>query len=188
MSDGRVGVLDVAQYILSKQKPLSKLKLQKLCYYAQAWSLVWDDEPLYGERIEAWAGGPVVPVLYRSFNGKAIVPPTGDPGRLNDQQRETIDAVLRAYGALSSNALVSLTHQEAPWLDARQQARVLPGERSNVEITLASMAAFYRLHGTVDPDDGLEMRPEFEEELIQALNTPDADLLTAEQMRSKLVR
>lgn len=25
------------------------MKLQKLCYYAQAWSLVWDDAPLFAE-------------------------------------------------------------------------------------------------------------------------------------------
>ena len=59
------GVLDVAAYILMKRGRLSAWKLQKLCYYAQAWSLVWDDECLFTERIEAWANGPVVPFLYK---------------------------------------------------------------------------------------------------------------------------
>ncbi len=45
---------DVAKYILTKMGKLSTVKLQKLVYYAQAWSLVWDDEPLFNERIEAW--------------------------------------------------------------------------------------------------------------------------------------
>ena len=34
---------DVAAYILRKQGTLPAMKLQKLVYYSQAWSLVWDD-------------------------------------------------------------------------------------------------------------------------------------------------
>ena len=47
-----VSVLDVAAYILDKRGKMSTWKLQKLCYYAQAWSLVWDEEPLFEENIE----------------------------------------------------------------------------------------------------------------------------------------
>ena len=43
---GGAGVLDVAQYIRGEAEKLTSWKLHKLCYYAQAWSLVWDDEPL----------------------------------------------------------------------------------------------------------------------------------------------
>ena len=42
-------VFDVAKYILEKQGDMSTMKLQKLCYYAQAWSLVWDDRELFPE-------------------------------------------------------------------------------------------------------------------------------------------
>ena len=55
---------DVAAYILKKCGNMSHMKLQKLMYYAQAWSLVWDEEPLFPERIEAWVNGPVVRPLY----------------------------------------------------------------------------------------------------------------------------
>jgi len=37
-------VHDVAAYILDKRGPMSHMKLQKLVYYCQAWSLVWDEE------------------------------------------------------------------------------------------------------------------------------------------------
>lgn len=60
--------LDVAQYILEQQGPMPAMKLHKLLYYAQAWSLVWDDEPLFPERIEAWINGPVIPDLFPIFN------------------------------------------------------------------------------------------------------------------------
>ena len=59
-----VSAHDVAAYILRKQGPLSAMKLQKLVYYAQAWSTVWDDQPLFSEAVEAWANGPVVRELY----------------------------------------------------------------------------------------------------------------------------
>ena len=39
-------VFDTAKYILEQKGNMSTMKLQKLCYYAQAWSLVWDDAPL----------------------------------------------------------------------------------------------------------------------------------------------
>ena len=42
-------VFDIAKYILEYAGPMSTMKLQKLCYYSQAWSLVWDDEELFPE-------------------------------------------------------------------------------------------------------------------------------------------
>ena len=60
VSNSPVSVFDVAAYILDKLGPISTIKLQKLVYYCQAWSLVWDEEPLFSERIEAWVNGPVV--------------------------------------------------------------------------------------------------------------------------------
>jgi uncharacterized phage-associated protein len=56
-----VSVDDVAAYILEQRGPMSAMKLQKLVYYSQAWSLVWEDRPLFREEIQAWASGPVVP-------------------------------------------------------------------------------------------------------------------------------
>ncbi|MCH7691617.1 MAG: DUF4065 domain-containing protein, partial [candidate division Zixibacteria bacterium] len=60
MEEATISVFDVAKYILSKLGGVSAMKLHKLLYYAQAWSLVWDERPLFQERIEAWVSGPVV--------------------------------------------------------------------------------------------------------------------------------
>ena len=46
-------VFDVAACILKQKGPMTAMKLQKLLYYSQAWSLVWDEKPLFPERIEA---------------------------------------------------------------------------------------------------------------------------------------
>lgn len=50
-------VLDVASYILEKQGGTTAMKLQKLCYYSKAWHLVWEERPLFTNRIEAWVNG-----------------------------------------------------------------------------------------------------------------------------------
>lgn len=46
---------------------LSHLKLQKLVYYAQVWSLALFDKPLFDEDFEAWTYGPALPSLYQRF-------------------------------------------------------------------------------------------------------------------------
>jgi len=136
-------IFDVAAYILSKQGTMTTLKLQKLVYYAQAWSLVWDEKPLFEERIEAWANGPVAPVLYAWHRGQYEVSscPRGNPDALTSSERETVDAVLEYYGGRTSRWLSDLTHKERPWREAR--ADLQPGERGNTEISHAAMAEYY---------------------------------------------
>ena len=56
-------IFDVAAYVLDKLGVMTTMKLEKLCYYSQAWSLVWDERRLFPERFEAWANGPVGPDL-----------------------------------------------------------------------------------------------------------------------------
>lgn len=134
---------DVAAYILGRAGSMTAMKLQKLVYYTQAWSLVWDEAPLFDERIEAWANGPVVPDLYDWHRGSYLLSTCtrGHADDLNPEQRETVDAVLEHYGNKSSQWLSDLTHAEEPWKDAR--VGLAPGERGNCEITHASMMEYY---------------------------------------------
>ncbi len=138
-----VNVFDVAAYILEKCGEMSALKLQKLVYYCQAWSLVWDDEPLFPERIEAWAHGPVVKELYDYHRGLFRLSriPVGSPFKLSPTQKRTIDAVVKFYGAKEPWHLAELTHLEDPWKNARQGVPV--GAPSSREITQEAMQAYY---------------------------------------------
>lgn len=134
---------DVAAYILKRMGTVTTWKLQKLVYYSQAWSLVWDEAPLFKERIEAWANGPVVPALYDYHRGQFGVAGWrwGDASSLSAKQKATIDGVIKFYGHKSSQWLSELTHREAPWKNAR--AGVPAGERSNRLITHGAMADYY---------------------------------------------
>lgn len=136
-------VHDVAAYILRKTGTVSAMKLQKLVYSCQAWSLAWDERPMFEEPIQAWANGPVVPALYEKHRGSFEVDkwPWGDPSRLDDTARETIDAVVDFYGNRTAQWLSDLTHRESPWNDAR--ADVEPGDWCANVISTASMHEYY---------------------------------------------
>jgi len=136
-------VHDVAAYILHKQGKMTAMKLQKLLYYSQAWSLVWDERPIFHARIEAWANGPVCPQIYRLHRQNYYVTewPCGDRHNLTIDERGTVDAVLRKYGSKTSQWLSELTHRERPWRDARRGLGPLdPGQQ---EISKAAMAEYY---------------------------------------------
>ena len=136
---------DVVKYILSKLGEISAMKLQKLVYYSQAWSLVWDEEELFSEDFEAWANGPVLRTVYQEHRGmfkvKSETFDKGDLSNLNEDQMETIDAVLKFYGDKSAQWLSNLTHKESPWKDARGELN--PMESSSEVITKGSMEEYY---------------------------------------------
>ena len=143
-------VLEVAAYILERQGSMTTMKLQKLVYYCQAWSLVWDERPLFDEPIEAWANGPVTPALYAVHRGWFGIDrvPGGDANGVDSLGRETIDAVLATYGGETAYTLSVMTHREQPWKVARG---ALPdGEPGVGEIELDSMAEYYG--GLVAPE------------------------------------
>lgn len=66
---------------------------------------------------------------------------TGNPDILNQEQKETIVAVLDYYGEKSSQWLIDLTHMEDPWKKAR--AGIDEMERGNKVIGLDIMAEYY---------------------------------------------
>ncbi len=134
---------DVARYILEKHGSMTAMKLQKLLYYCQAWSLVWDERAMFSESIRAWANGPVVYEIYCAHRGQFIVSkwPRGDANNLDSDAIETIEAVMQFYGDRNAQWLSDLTHQEKPWREARDG--IAPGEWSDQEITQAAMHEYY---------------------------------------------
>ncbi len=136
-------VHDVAAYVLQETGPISTWKLQKLVYYSKAWSIVWEDDRLFDEQIQAWANGPVVPALYANHRGQFEVTSWqwGDPENLTSAQKETVDCVLGFYGDKTGHWLSELTHSERPWKEAR--AGLEPNERGQVEIHEGMLSEYY---------------------------------------------
>ena len=126
---------------------ITNLKLQKLCYYAQAWHLALHRTPLFRDRIEAWAHGPIVPSLYRRFKSYrwlSIDPSeaSSDPYvDLHASDISFLEQIWDRYGSLTAKQLEKLTHGEDPWRRA-YGGRPL-GSSCAEEITHESMIAFY---------------------------------------------
>ena len=170
--------VDVASFIRAALPSVSRLKLLKLVYYAQAWALAWDRAPLFSERIEAWADGPVVRSLWAKEKHGSQVEPNADT--LTAAERDTVRAVLAFYAGFDGEDLIEITHVEKPWLDAREG--LPPGEKSQGEITVEAMRSYY---GAVKCDgknipasyaNALERMRELEPEALAellALSGPD---------------
>lgn len=126
--------IDVAKYIRSRRFLLGEVQLQKLLYYVQAWSLVWDGQPLFRERIEAWKLGPVVPAL------RHMPEWIGNEDALSAEEQATVDAVLEYYHQTGSD-LIGLTHSEGPWQEVWGDRR--PNDRCSDEIPHNLMRRYY---------------------------------------------
>ncbi|WP_101508556.1 Panacea domain-containing protein [Paraclostridium sordellii] len=136
-------VFDIANYFLSKE-PMTNKKLQKLCYYAQAWYLALHKEPLINSSFEAWVHGPVSRDLYSKYkNFRANLIPLNIkniPG-LNEDIIDHLETVFNTYGGFNGDELEILTHSEDPWIKARLGYE--EWEPCNVEIDPELMKKYY---------------------------------------------
>jgi len=103
---------------------MTNLRLQKLVYYAQAWSLAILDEEIFEDDFEAWVHGPVIPSLYEKYEGSNWNPiprPTSEITlSINRRSREILDEVWDTYGQFSAKGLENIVRGEDPWIDARR--------------------------------------------------------------------
>lgn len=134
---------------------LTHLKLQKLVYYAQAWSLALLGHSLIEEDFQAWAHGPCLPSLWQRFGNcgwEALPEPDSVPD-LPENVRELLGEVLEVYGNLSAKYLEELVCNEDPWTEARDG---LPPEmRSENIISKQTMADYYKkLYQRMNKSDG----------------------------------
>lgn len=139
---------DVAKYILEQCGKITAWKLQKLCYYAQAWHYTWTGKRLMEQDFQAWIRGPVCPELYALHKGKKYVSAADfdfiGTHDLTPDEKNSIDIMLEYYGKMSGDELVSLTHSEEPWLKTRNTLPVYA--KCNKVIPVESMGEYYRKH------------------------------------------
>jgi uncharacterized phage-associated protein len=136
-------------------KDVTPMKLQKLVFYAHAWSLVMSNKPLVNEKVFAWPYGPVIESIYHEFKGygstnisnpgteldfddapnaliraKYVTPSIPESDELT---LSLIDSVLDAYGDQSAIALSNLTHRPgSAWYTVMEDHG--GGERRNLSI------------------------------------------------------
>lgn len=122
---------------------ITHLKLQKLVYYAQAWALALLGRPLFEEDFQAWAHGPVVLSVWHRFkdSGWEAIPAVEDGPDLDMDEELLLRDVMGAYGEHSAKKLEQLTHDEDPWIIARDG--LPPEAKSNAVIPKSAMAEYY---------------------------------------------
>lgn len=141
---------NVADWFLY-QDEMSPKKLQKLVYYAYAWSLVFFNESsdtienrLFNEKIEAWVHGPVVRELYvkyKPFGYRNIDQKPEEEPKFDEEIKDVLEQVWDMYGGFNGNQLESLSHNEKPWEEARGD--LLPLDSSNQNLNDKTIFEFY---------------------------------------------
>lgn len=141
---------DVALHILETKGEMGTMKLQKLVFYSQAYSMGWFNQPIFQEDTEAWIHGPVVRDLWElhrkkfTFNAEALraKSPKADPNNLTARDKLVVESVLHGVGALSGLDLRDRTHVEDPW----KKAFDINESQHNRVISLDSMHEYYSKH------------------------------------------
>ncbi len=120
----------------------SPMKLQKLCYYAQGYSLA-EGKELFSEDFQAWQHGPVIYELYSKYNHYQWHQISEEVGEANQSIYDFLNDIVSAYGRYDGAALSTMTHRENPWLEARGNIDELEG--STAVMSKKSLRDFFSL-------------------------------------------
>ncbi len=137
-------VFDTAAHLLRESGgTIEQMQLHKILYYCQGWSLGNGRGALFPERIEAWVNGPVVPELWQKYHHRYRINAIegGNPWHLSADQQSFVDHIFEVYRHYNGAALSQLTHNEEPWLEARQG--IPAWIRSTSEITHKSLERYF---------------------------------------------
>ena len=120
-----IKALDAANFFVdlarSKQADMTNLRVNKLLYFAQGWSLARTGSPLFADEIEARDLGPVVPEVYRTFTpcGRSCIRDTSadyDYNRISSEEIDLLLDVSNHYEKYSTSYLVDMSHEtDGPW-------------------------------------------------------------------------
>jgi uncharacterized phage-associated protein len=147
-------VFAIANWFLRKS-PVDHKKLQKLCYYTQAWSYALKNRPIINDTFEAWVHGPVCRTLYNKYAGRSFedlkLEPSAADIAFTPDECELLESVWLTYGGSTGNALEALSHTEPPWIIAR--GGLAPHEPCTTPIDPEDMKRYYRSIYAGDPEN-----------------------------------
>jgi uncharacterized phage-associated protein len=147
---GKSKSLVIAEYFIKKSqlegRVITNKKLQKLLYYAQAWSLVFNGKKIFDAPIEAWVHGPAIQEVYSAYKvfGFGNITSTINEKAFDILTKEDcaiLEDVWKAYGKFDADYLEILTHNEDPWQKARDG--IAADESCSNEISTDSMKVYY---------------------------------------------
>ena len=120
--DDVMNAITLSNYIIEKfieqGASVTNLKLQKVLYYVQGYSLKFFGKPAFQEEIYSWQYGPVVPMAYYEYNrsgARQLSPSSSGKAILAPEQMKLINRIVDACKKIPSSTLVTKTHNEDPW-------------------------------------------------------------------------
>ena len=124
-------IFDVAKYVVEKYDKISIYKLQKLCYYAFAWHLVWTGEYLFDEDFYAWNNGVICNELQafyeklQELDNRFFYILKEDfvdlQCNLSNDEKDSINKVVDIYGDLNADSIRQNVLSEEPWKNAYEK-------------------------------------------------------------------
>ena len=113
---------EVARYVVNKcateGHPISNLQLQKILYFLQVGSIRAGHGIAFGDEMEAWQFGPVVPIGYYQYGRYGAMPITDtyqNESILSEDQK-VLDPIIEEKRVLDAWDLVEESHREGgPW-------------------------------------------------------------------------
>ena len=117
------------------------MKLQKLCYYAQGYTLA-EGDALFSDNFEAWQHGPVISTLYQKYKHFQWHPINDEIRKQAYDKYDFIKDIVSAYGRFDGAALSTMTHRESPWISARKGLD--ESEGCTVVISKESLRIFFK--------------------------------------------
>lgn len=191
---------DVAHYLLASQdlsestEPITNLKLQKLCYYAQGFALVKLNKPLFFDDINHWQHGPVVLSLWRKYKpfgtGPIPVPRQSVDWDLFPQDViGVLDDVIRRYGPMSALELRNQTHREPPWMHTPDGAPITHQKmRAYFGRLIEEMEAMGQSGSTGDKEQSLSSQMAADGKFMEQVSRGVADLSAGRYSKLEDVR
>ena len=148
-------IFEVSDYIIFRLKSegdvdLNTLKHQKLLYYVQAWFLAFNGKKMFNGDFQAWLHGPVNRDIYDYYKDKKYlyseisikdITNISNIEKLSTDDKLHIDTILESYAVFSSTQLEHMTHNEKPWIEARNGYE--PYQRCEEIINPETMIAYY---------------------------------------------
>lgn len=139
-------IFDIANWFLLYKEKMTHAKLQKICYYSEAWHLALYDEKLFNDtKFKASESGPVSPEIYnffkndsskgfRKINNLIIVDSRDIDERLscinNDINLvDLLESVWITYGDKGPLALEVLSCNELPYKNANNRKNKIISEK-----------------------------------------------------------
>lgn len=121
-------MLRVIAYVFERLEEVTPLMLQKLLYFIQGIYLALHGEPIFMEDCMAWIHGPVYPEVYDMFKDFKYNPIDdarfalfkGTTDALTEAEKKAVELVVNTFGLYGGKVLERITHNEAPWKDARK--------------------------------------------------------------------